>query len=93
MELPAGTGVRVASGGQVAEGSVESSAGKRVILRSPNRISPGSVVTLETPEALILGEVYAARPSGDGFEIGIELEQMIYQADLVRLARAVNGYS
>jgi hypothetical protein len=91
MELPAGTGVRVASGGQVAEGSVESSAGKRVILRSPNRIAPGAVVTLETAGALILGEVYAARQSGDGFEIGVELEQVMYQAEIARLAAALLG--
>jgi hypothetical protein len=89
MELAAGTGVRVSAGGQAADGSVESSTGRRVILRAPQRISPGAVVTLETAEALILGEVYAARPSGDAFEIGVELDQMVYQAEIARLAQAL----
>jgi hypothetical protein len=92
MDLSAGTGVRVSSGGHAAQGSVESAAGRRVVLRAPHRIAPGAVVTLETAEALMLGEVYAASPAGDAFEIGVELDQMLYQAEIVRLARALLEY-
>lgn len=52
-----------------------SAKGLRVSLAQP--LSAGTPVSLKTEGLLILGEVVWCKPIGDGYEAGIELEQML----------------
>jgi len=52
-----------------------SAKGVCVSLERP--LSPGAPVSLRTDCLLMLGEVVWCQPIGDGYEAGIELEQML----------------
>ncbi len=79
----------VGSEDAIFEGTAVETTGRRMKLHCSRPVAAGSVVSIESDEALLLGEVCAARPAGQGFEMTVELEQMMYHADLARLAKAL----
>lgn len=91
MDLASGTAVHVSMVGSrdAFEGTAVSASGRTVKLKCARPVAAGAVVSIDSGEALMLGEVCAARPAGQVFEMTVELEQMVYHADLARLAQAL----
>ncbi len=92
MRLESGTAVQVSmvgTGDAAFEGTTVDATGRSVRLQCARPVAAGAVVSIDSGEALMLGEVCAARPAGKGFEMTVELEQMMYHADLARLAHAL----
>lgn len=92
MEIANGTAVQVSMVGSedaTFEGTAVGTTGRRMRLQCARPVAAGAVVSIESGEALLLGEVCAARPAGQGFEMTVELEQMVYHADLARLAKVL----
>ena len=57
-----------------------SAKGVCVSVKSP--LSPGAPVSLRTDCLLALGEVVWCQPTGEGYEAGIELEQLLDTSEL-----------
>jgi hypothetical protein len=51
--------------------------GKRLTLTAGERIPLSTAVSVEYNDALFLGEVVACFPNGDGFELFVEVEQVL----------------
>lgn len=91
MKLAMGVELAVPGSNETWPARVAAKAGRRVELHSPRTLAPGTVVTVRSDEALILGEVCGARPAGDDFHLVVELDQMVFHAEVARLARALLG--
>lgn len=89
MDVAAAVEVSVPGKAESWRASVAAKAGRRVELRSPRAIAPGTVVTVRSDEALILGEVCGTAPVLDGYRLIVELDQMVFHAEVARLARAL----
>ncbi|HWR54614.1 MAG TPA: hypothetical protein VN428_26130 [Bryobacteraceae bacterium] len=91
MKLATAVELSVPGSNETWSARVAANAGRRVELRSPRTLAPGTVVSVRSDEALILGEVCGAAPAGDDFHLVLELDQMVFHAEVARLARALLG--
>jgi hypothetical protein len=91
MKLASGVELAVPGTDGTWPARVAAKAGRRLELQSPRKLSPGTVVTVRSDEALILGEVCCVNPAGDDFHLIVELDQMVFHAEVARLARALLG--
>ncbi len=91
MKMAAAVELAIPGSNESWPARVAAKAGRHVELHSPRKLQPGTVVTVRSDEALILGEVCGVRPAGDDFHLVVELDQMVFHAEVARLARALLG--
>ncbi len=53
-----------------------------VRLNCPKSLSAGSLIKVEWGEAILLGEVVYCQSQGDEFVAGVEVEEIVYRAEL-----------
>lgn len=76
--------------GRPMEVTVEEISGRGARLRLPLSLRPGTLVQLETPEDLLLGEIIHCRGELDGFVAGMEVDCVLHSVTGVRaLMRAL----
>lgn len=63
---------------------VEEISGRGARVRLPLPLRPGTLVQLETPEDLLLGEIIHCRVEQEGFAAGMEIDCVLHSAAGVR---------
>ncbi|HXS98972.1 MAG TPA: PilZ domain-containing protein [Candidatus Limnocylindrales bacterium] len=71
-------------------GVVKDASGRGVGLALPVAVAVGAAIRIDIPDCLLLGEAVFCRKSGDGFVVGVELQQMLN--GLARLAEVVGEF-
>ncbi|MEO7145371.1 MAG: PilZ domain-containing protein [Bryobacteraceae bacterium] len=75
-------------------GRILDTSGRGLRLVLPFAVTLGAAVRVDSPDALLLGEVCHCGPADDGFTVGLVLDQTLTGlGDLVRLNRSLLGES
>jgi hypothetical protein len=71
-------------------GRVRNASGRGLGLFVPCRIDTGAAIRIEIDDAAVLGEAIYCRSEGDGYFIGVELDQVL--VGLTELGRRLSSF-
>ena len=73
------------------QGRIHNASGRGLSLRLGQRLAPGTVLKINLPNSLLLGEVIYCREEGNEWCAGVELEHALFS--LSELAEVLRGFS
>jgi hypothetical protein len=70
---------------------VRNASGRGLGLMTPAQVAPGSAIRIEIDDDVVLGEAIYCRAEGEGYFIGVELDQVL--VGLSQLGRNLAGFA